>query len=492
MSIREGRRAAIRRAPATGASSAFGWSLLNTVVSRLGTLGIGIVLARVLGPESFGTFAVALVALLALLSFNELGVSLAIVRWPGDPARIAPAVTTISIVSSAAFSAAAFAAAPAFTTAMGDPEATGVVRLLIINVLINGIVATPAALLQRSFREKTRMAIDQVNVWTGAVISLGLALLGMGAMALALGRVIGSLLSGVLFIAASPLPIRLGLDREHFGALIRFGLPLAGTSVVVFAAGNADQLAAGATLGTTALGFYVLAFNLSSWPVSIISQPLRRVAPAAFARLQDKPAAMQSALSSMMAVLASATFPAFMFLAGTAVPIISFVYGDVWLAAASALSWLVIAALSRLLCELAYDYLVVLGRSGTVFMVQTVSLLILVPALLIGSSLQGLAGLAAAQAAVSGLIVFPLYLWQVKRTGIELRSVLVQLALPAAVGIGCGAGAWFLSVNVASAPMAILIGGLLALSASAALLYRHREHIRELMKIGSTRAEEAV
>jgi len=34
-----------------GASSAFGWSVLNTVLSRLGTLGIGIMLARVLGPD---------------------------------------------------------------------------------------------------------------------------------------------------------------------------------------------------------------------------------------------------------------------------------------------------------------------------------------------------------------------------------------------------------------------------------------------------------
>src|SRR5215469_10439011 len=84
------------------ASRALGWSFFNTAFSRLGTLGIGIVLARLLGPHAFGTYAVALVALIAVLSFNELGVSLAIVRWPGDPAEITPTVTTISIVSSLA------------------------------------------------------------------------------------------------------------------------------------------------------------------------------------------------------------------------------------------------------------------------------------------------------------------------------------------------------------------------------------------------------
>ncbi len=85
---------------ASRATRAFGWSFLNTIVSRLGTLAIGIVLARVLGPEAFGTFAVATVAMLAILSFNELGVSLAIVRWQDDPATIAPTVNTISVLSS--------------------------------------------------------------------------------------------------------------------------------------------------------------------------------------------------------------------------------------------------------------------------------------------------------------------------------------------------------------------------------------------------------
>src|SRR6478752_5272258 len=78
------------------ASRAFGWSFGNTVAARLGTLAIGIALARVLGPEEFGIFAIATVALLAVLSFNELGVSLAVIRWRDDPRTVAPTINTIS------------------------------------------------------------------------------------------------------------------------------------------------------------------------------------------------------------------------------------------------------------------------------------------------------------------------------------------------------------------------------------------------------------
>lgn len=469
---------------APGASSAFGWSLVNTIASRFGTLGIGIVLARVLGPEQFGTFAVALVALMAVLSFNELGVSLAIVRWPTDPAQIAPTVNTISIVSSAVFCTLGWIGAPAFTAVMGNPEATGVVRVLIISVLVNGAVASPAALLQRNFRERTRMGIDQVNVWVGALVALGLAMTGMGAMALAIGRLLGALLSGAMFIKASPLPYRFGWSKEFAIPLMRFGLPLAGTSIIVFAVGYTDQLVAGSILGATILGFYVLAFNLSSWPVSIVSQPLRRVAPAAFASVQGDPARMRESVLVLFGVVGAATIPAFFAIAGASRPLVLLVYGEVWLPAAAALAWLVIAALCKIFNELIYDYIVVLGRTGVVFLIQCCSLVVLVPALLLGAHFGGLAGVAMAQAVVSTAVVLPLYLWQLRRIGIEVGSILSRLVVPFLSGLVSGAFAWGTSEWIPNPWVSLPITGVVTIGLISGLLYLRRKDLKVLKSIG--------
>lgn len=467
-----------------GASSAFGWSLANTIVSRLATLGIGVILARVLGPESFGTFAVALIALMAVLSFNELGVSLAIVRWREDPKKIVPTVNTISVLGSLLFCAAAYAVAPAFSDAMGDPEATAVVRVLILSVLINGIVASPAALLQRGFREKSRMVIDQLNVWTGSIVSVALALAGMDAMSLALGRVAGSVLAAVLFLAVSPLPYRFGLDRSVLGPLLRFGLPLAGTSIVVFVVGYADQVIVGSVLGAVSLGFYVLAFNLSSWPVSIVSQPLRRVAPAAFSALQHDQASMRSAFIALVGIVAAAVLPLIAFIAGAALPLVSFVYGEAWAPAAAALSWLVVGASVRVFCELAYDFLVVRGKSGTVFSIQVGSLAVLIPALIVGAMWHGLAGLAAAQAATAALVIGPLYLWRLSRCGIRLRWLARASWLPL-LAAGCvGLVSWVLSTQLDNALWSLAAGGLLAGLVSCVLLYLRRADLRSVRTIG--------
>ena len=290
-----------------------------------------------LGPHAFGTYAVAWVALLAVLSLNDLSVSLAIVRWPGDPAEIAPTVTTIAVTGSAAMYAVCFFGAPGYASAMGAPAAAGVIRVLALSVVLDGLVCTPVGLLDRSFRQDRRMIADQVNGWLGALVSIGLAWAGLGAMSLAVGRIAGAVAAAVLYIAFSPEPLRFGFDRASARALLRYGTPLAGSTVVVFAVTNVDQLVVGRVLGATALGFYALALNLATWPVTMFSLPVRNVAPAAFARLQHDHEAMRTAFLSAAALLCAVALPVCLVIGGSATPLIMFAYGARWLPASRVL-----------------------------------------------------------------------------------------------------------------------------------------------------------
>lgn len=473
------------------ASRAFILSILNTVISRFGTIGIGIVLARLLGPEQFGTYAIAFVALVAILSFNELGVSLAIVRWPGDPKEIAGTVTTISVVSSIVIFIGAYLGAPYFASAMGDPAATNVVRVIATCVVINGAVATPAALMQRDFLQGRRMIIDQVNVWLGAIVSVVLVVAGMGAMSLAIGRVLASLVAAVLFIKYSPLPVRFGYNKEKLRPLLMFGLPLAGSSIVVFAVGYADQVIAGRMLGAVALGLYVLAFNLSSWPTSIFSQPLRSVAPPVFAKLQHDPPAMRSAMLSLVGVVCAAVFPVVAVMAGVAVPLVTFVYGKAWAPAAAALAWLALFAAFRIMFELVYDYLVVLGISAAIFKVQIAWLVVLIPALLAGAAWGGLAGLAAAPVVVAALFVLPIYLKMLTAQGFKVREFLAKVWLPVALSAPVAAGSYLLATGLGADWLAVLAATALGTVAMAVLLFVRRKDLLAIRSWGREPKEAA-
>ena len=127
-----------------------------------------------------------------------------------------------------------------------------------------------------------------------------MAVVGLGAMSLVVGSLVGGVVSGVLFLRFSPHPLRFGYDRDLARRLLAFGLPLAGASIIVFLVSFIDQLVVGRMLGPEQLGYYVLAVNLASWPVTLFSKPLRSVAPALFSRMQHDPAALSSSFGRVL------------------------------------------------------------------------------------------------------------------------------------------------------------------------------------------------
>lgn len=459
------------------ASRAFGWSFGNTIVSRLGTLVIGVALARVLGPSEFGVFAIATVTLLAILSFNELGVSLAIIRWRDAPATIAPTINTIAVAMSVLLTVAMIFGAPWIATTLGDVEAAPVIQLLAVSVLVNGLVATPAAILQREFMQKQRTIADQVNTWLGAGLSLLLALLGWGAMSLAVGRLVGSLVSAAMIWWWSPVPYRFGWDNEVAGRLLRFGLPLAASSIVVFASGFADQMIVGSLLGAQALGFYVLAFNLASWPVSIFSQPLRAVAPAAFSALKAEPERMSRNFIRILAVLSCVAVPSCLAISGAATPVIGFVYGPEWLPAAQVLVWVAAFAALRIWFELAYDFLVVHGKSGVVLIIQSVSFAIALPLMLFIAVPVGESGVAAVQFLVGLVVVVPLYVLSLRRVEVSALAMFKATALPTVAAVAVWVAAWLLAASIPSAFFAAAIAAAVATGVIALLCLWQRQNL---------------
>lgn len=471
------------------ASRAFRWSFANAIASRLGPLIIGIALARVLGPEEFGVFAIATVTLMATLSFNELGVSLAIIRWRDDPATIAPTVNTISVLNSALLTAAVVVGAPWIAATLGDVRATSVVQVMALSIVVNGLVATPAAILQREFMQKQRTIADQVNTWLGAAISLVLALVGLGAMSLAIGRLVASLVFAAMLWHWSPVPYRFGWNREIVGKLFRFGAPLALSSIVMFASGYADQMIVGSVLGAQALGFYVLAFNLASWPVSVFSQPLRAVAPAAFSALKHDPPRMSRSFSRVLALLTSVAVPVCLALSGAAEPVVRFVYGAAWQASADVLLWLAALAAMRIWFELAYDYLVVIGKSGSVLIIQAFSFAVGLPVMLLAVHSFGQAGVASAQFIVALVVVLPLYAIILHRSGVRASDSASAVAIPVGAGILVWPASWVLTQLIDTPLLSAAAAGIFAAAVIAVLIYRLRDDVRTLRTSASAKGQ---
>lgn len=454
------------RARSVGAQVSRGaaWSLLNNVVLRLGTLLSGIVLARLLSPADYGVFAVALVVLALLHAFNELGVSLALVRWERDLQEFAPTVMTIAVTSSTILYALAWFAAPAFCEVMGSPAAVPVLRVLCLAVILDGIATVPSAILDRHFQQLQRFACDLAAFVTMAGLTITLAATGHGAMSFAVGQVAGTIVTVVGYLWLCSVRVTPGWSGRIATELLRFGLPLAGASLLVLSITHAGNIVVGALSDDATLGLYLMAFNVSGWALTVVTEAARRVSLAGFSRLVDDPEQLGKSLARGVGLLMAITVPVCVLVASYAGPGLEVVYGAKWVPAAAALQALAALALLRVLLNIGYDLLVALDGNRILIALNAVWLIALIPVLLIGTAKDGIRGAAVAQLAVAALLMLPIFAMVLRRYPIRWLPTIKACVRPAVGGLAVVISAVVVRMTISGALPQVIIGGLVAIA----------------------------
>jgi O-antigen/teichoic acid export membrane protein len=407
------------------------WTLFGTLATKVGSFAMSLVLARLLVPEDFGLYAIALTATQFVIHVNDVGIIAATVQWRGRIEDMAATATTLAIVFSAAWYVLFWLAAPAFADLAGSPQATSVVRLLTATILVDGITAVRVAALQRSFRQDRLTMALMAGFVANATLAITLAANGSGPYSFVFGQLTASVVTGVLVMIFAGLPLKFGLDRAVTRRLVRFGVPLAVGLGVESVLMNADYVIVGHVLGTAAVGFYLLAFNVSSWVPGLIGTAVRYVSIAGFSRLaEDKPESLSLGVQRSMPLLFSAVLPIAVIMATLAPAIIQVLYGHEWAPAAAVLRYLTVLMVARMLTSLAFDILTSLGATRATVWLNLGWAVTLVPALLIGTRLDGIRGAAIAHAVIAVLVAVPLAILVLHRGGVHLRPVAPALVRP--------------------------------------------------------------
>jgi O-antigen/teichoic acid export membrane protein len=417
------------------------WSAASVGVARAASMLSSIVLARILVPDDFGVFAPALALVNILFGLNDLGLLLAVVRWKGDLREAARTAHTIALAFSGVLYAICFAGAPWFAETMGSPDTAPILRVLALTVFIDGWTTVSHGLLVRDFHQdrfaKAEFASMPVGIGTGIV----LALAGFGAWSLALSQVLANVVSGVMVYRAAPMHPGFGFSAPVARRLLSYGLPLAGTSLVEYGLLNADYLIVSRATDPATLGIYLLAFNVSNWPITTITDAVRRVSIAGFARMEDRADLLKARFSSSLSMLLTAALPMIVAMALLATPLIGFLYGDKWLPSAPVLQVLVVLSFARMAIGFIFDLLVGVGRTRTTMLLKIVWLVVLVPALMYGVRADSIEGVAVAHVLVAGSVALPLFALAAQRAGADMGDVVRRMARPllaAAVAVAVG------------------------------------------------------
>jgi lipopolysaccharide exporter len=427
------------------------WSTVNTAVVRLGQFAVSIVTARLISPHEFGVFVVAFTIYLIVINVSEIGVSSALVREVDNADRIAPTVSTIAMVTSAALATAVFVSAPVLAGALGASAATNAVRVLALPVLLAGPTAVPAALLVRDFRQGTKLLADMGNFIVATGTLLALALNGQGVMALAWSRVAGQLVTAVLLLVVAPRRYRPGFNRKEARRLLRFGAPLAGANLAGLGLANVDFMAIGRLAGPLQLGYYNLAFTVSGWPSSVFTSILYSVTLPALARVKGGVSEIGRHVAGALAALCAAAFPVTVACMMLAEPLVHIVYGARWAPAAPVLTVLAIFGSARVIISLFSDVLVAVGRTRVLLNLQLLWLAALVPAMIVAVYVGKGVGAAIAQVVVAFVVVLPAYVFVLVRSvGLSLRVLVRPAVYPLIAVVVSGGLAYLVDASLGS------------------------------------------
>ncbi|MGI5189650.1 oligosaccharide flippase family protein [Promicromonospora sp. CA-289599] len=447
------------------------WSALNNATLRLGTLITGIFLARILDPETFGVFAVAATVQGILMTVSELGLAADLVRRGRFDER-GPTIATLSLVSSGLLTAAMWFGAPAIAEFMGAVEAAPAVRAMSLTLLLAGIGVVPFARLQRDLRQRELFLIELVAFVVSTTLAVGLALAGWGAMAIAVGRLCSMIAVVVLEFATTRTLPRFGWRSDVASSGFRFGFPLACAGLLSLVLLNIDNVLVGRLGGPVLLGLYSLAFNVSSWPSSVIGTAVRAVAMPAFARRSDDTGtADRDGLVTASSLTWALAVPVSMLLGTLAGPVIEILYGHAWAAAAGVLAWLAAVGAFRILFDVWVAYLTAGGWSGKLLRRQGLWLVALAPVMWWGVGSLGLVGAGAAHLVVVTVIVLPAFLHALHGTGVRLRRLVVPLLVPVAAVVPAAAVVLLVRHVAPDAWVQLTVGGVAGFAAYAALVW---------------------
>ncbi len=307
------------------------WSGASALAIRVTSFASGVVVARLVAPDQVGTFVVALTVQVIVISASELGVGSAIARLTDRVEDVAPTAVTLALVSSGILAVGMALMAEPIAQWFNVPDAVLPLRIMALTIVCAGASTVSNGLLMREFAGRRRFVAEGGNTVAATAVLLILLAFGWGAMALALSRLAGQITSSTLLIALAPRRFLPGFDRHEARRLLGFGLPLIGASTLGFATVNLDNVAVGRIAGAAPLGSYSLAFNVASWPFSILTSMVYSVTLPAFAGVDDED--LHRRVHRALAATAAVAVPAGALLAALADPLVRVIYGSTWQAA---------------------------------------------------------------------------------------------------------------------------------------------------------------
>ncbi len=319
------------------------WLFVGRGIYRLFSVLKLVILARILSPDDFGLFGIALLSLSVLDIFSKLGFQEKLIQELEDIEKDINTVWTLSIIRGFLLGFILFFTAPFIGVFFKNKAAVGVVRLMALSPTISGFLNPRVVYFSKRLEFKKQMLYDISGVAVEFVVAVILALVYRNVMALIIGNISGNFLRLILSFILFDSNLKVQIVKESFSKIFGFGKWVWASSIIVFLNTEGDDIFVGKVLGSTMLGFYQMAYKISMLVLTDVTDVIKKIVYPVFSKLQlDKTSLSKWFYSSFyFNVLMVIPFSLTMFFFTD--DIVRLVLGDKWLPLSSTLKILSLA-----------------------------------------------------------------------------------------------------------------------------------------------------
>lgn len=264
------------------------------------SVGITMILARLLTPTDYGLVAMAALFSGLLAVFRDGGLSVATVQSAAISAAQLSTLFWLNTALGITLALGMAAISPLVGSFYEEDALIGIALALSVPFITNGLGAQPQALLQRRMQFSTIAVIDVVSLIVSSASGIGMALAGLGYWALVAMLIVSSgtnSLLSFLLCRWRPAPPSRGSD---VGSMLRFGGAVTLGKLIDTAGSSFDSLILGKFFNAAVVGTYTRAQSLMLLPSSQIVPPLLSVFLPILSRLNETPSRLRQLFGELL------------------------------------------------------------------------------------------------------------------------------------------------------------------------------------------------
>lgn len=307
------------------------WGAGGAVIRLLLQFGSQVILARILGPEQYGLFAIGSIVISFSNFFSDIGIAYGLIQKNDVSPRDIRFVFTWQIILGTLVTIAITFSASAIAEFFGDVRATGIVQALAIVCLLNALAAPSLNLLKRKL-DFRRIQIAQISSFVVGYMLIGIpmALYGTQAWALVAAWLAQATLFLILAYAATRHPIAPLLRYEGSRSLSAYGVTVLMTNLVNWLINNVDRVIIGRIFSSREIGLYATTYNMLYTPTTSLLGIIQPVFFSAASRATHQPDVIAGSYRALIGAVAIFILPAFVCLGTVSETFVLALYGEKW------------------------------------------------------------------------------------------------------------------------------------------------------------------